>query len=662
MAAAAVALWRPLAAWSSLARRCCSGCAAVRCRRTCSTDAVDRSTVSSIATACRCTKRSRATATRSVRLDRGRLLPDARRGHARRGGSPLLVAPRRRSRRDRCARSSATSPSGGSSKAVPRSRSRPRSCCSTRRTPHRRRGWRAKLQEAVLALRLEHRLTKREILALYLNLAAYGNQIAGAERASRAYFGVAAAMLTPAQAAFLAGLPQRPTALQSLPQPRRGAVAPARACCGGWRRAGALTADAGARGARRAARRSHARPAVSRAALRRDGAGRRRATPRPRAIETTLDAALQADVARHHRTPPRGCCDGTARPTSPSSVLDNARGEWLAWEGRATTSTRTTAARSTARSTPRQPGSALKPFTYALGVRAGLHAGERAARRAVALSDRRAGRRLQPAQLRRPLPRAAAARARRSPDPRTCPRSRSRRELGVPDLLRFLRRAGLHDLRQDRRALRPRRSRSATRRCGSTSSSPRTRRSRAAASGSRRPICAARPHAATTPTRWSRPRTAFWITDILSDAEARAYIFGRGGSLEFPFPVAVKTGHVAGVSRQLDDRLHARRHRRRLGRQLRSHAAAQLDRRHGRGADLPRVMLAARAPRGRRRGTRATARASRRGRRLGAARDLRAVGHAANAWCPARRREWIAAGARRAAVQLASPLAERRAC
>src|SRR4051812_4896369 len=53
--------------------------------------------------------------------------------------------------------------------------------------------------------------SKQEILALYLNLAAYGNQIVGAERASRAYFGCAASMLTPAQAAFLAGLPQRPS-------------------------------------------------------------------------------------------------------------------------------------------------------------------------------------------------------------------------------------------------------------------------------------------------------------------------------------------------------------------------------------------------------------------------------------------------------------------
>ncbi len=37
-------------------------------------------------------------------------------------------------------------------------------------------------------------------------------------------------------------------------------------------------------------------------------------------------------------------------------------------------------------------------------------------------------------------------------------------------------------------------------------------------------------------------RTAFWITDILSDDEARAFAFGRGGSLEFPFAVAAKTG------------------------------------------------------------------------------------------------------------------------
>src|SRR5947207_9242223 len=80
-----------------------------------------------------------------------------------------------------------------------------------RQSPRRRRGITAKVDEAILAMRIEHRFSKQEVLTLYLNLASYGNQVVGAERASRAYFGCPASMLTPAQAAFLAGLPQRPS-------------------------------------------------------------------------------------------------------------------------------------------------------------------------------------------------------------------------------------------------------------------------------------------------------------------------------------------------------------------------------------------------------------------------------------------------------------------
>lgn len=69
-------------------------------------------------------------------------------------------------------------------------------------------GWLAKIREAVIALRLEHRLTKNELVAIYLSLAPYGNQIQGAERASRAYFGRTAGSLTAAEAAYVAALPQ----------------------------------------------------------------------------------------------------------------------------------------------------------------------------------------------------------------------------------------------------------------------------------------------------------------------------------------------------------------------------------------------------------------------------------------------------------------------
>src|SRR4029450_9451751 len=44
-----------------------------------------------------------------------------------------------------------------------------------RRTPKRTRGVREKVREAILALRLEHRFSKREMLALYFRLAAHGH-------------------------------------------------------------------------------------------------------------------------------------------------------------------------------------------------------------------------------------------------------------------------------------------------------------------------------------------------------------------------------------------------------------------------------------------------------------------------------------------------------
>src|SRR4029079_9179639 len=89
----------------------------------------------------------------------------------------------------------------------------------SRRSPDRQRGAAAKLQEAILALRLEHRFEKRQILAMYLNLAGYANHVVGAGRGSHAYFGREASMLTPAQAAFLAGLPQRPTGFNPYRRP-----------------------------------------------------------------------------------------------------------------------------------------------------------------------------------------------------------------------------------------------------------------------------------------------------------------------------------------------------------------------------------------------------------------------------------------------------------
>jgi len=68
-----------------------------------------------------------------------------------------------------------------------------------------------KLEEIILALRLERVYTKDQILQTYLNETSYGGTIYGVEEASQYYFGVSAKDTDLAQAAYLAALPQAPT-------------------------------------------------------------------------------------------------------------------------------------------------------------------------------------------------------------------------------------------------------------------------------------------------------------------------------------------------------------------------------------------------------------------------------------------------------------------
>lgn len=67
-----------------------------------------------------------------------------------------------------------------------------------------------KLREIRLAIALEQVATKKEILAGYLNLSFFGNQINGIEAASNYYFGVKAKDLTVPQAALLAAMLKAP--------------------------------------------------------------------------------------------------------------------------------------------------------------------------------------------------------------------------------------------------------------------------------------------------------------------------------------------------------------------------------------------------------------------------------------------------------------------
>lgn len=437
-----------------------------------------------------------------------------------------------------------------------------------RREGIRYRGVRAKIREMVLALRLEHRFSKRQVLAVYLNLAAYGNQTAGAGRASQLYFGVDASMLTPAQAAFLAALPQRPTAfnpLKNIASARARQQTVLRRMAAAGRLSPERLREAQAEqvvirprnGALSAPHFVEMVSAFAKApASAEASAGKtvdRKASTTATRIVTTLDLELQREVEgiiEHERE--SLSAHGAANVAV--VVLDNARGEWLAWEGSGGYGHAGHGGALNGPLVPRQPGSALKPFTYALAFEQGWHPASvlpdipshfPTAEAGVLYSPRNYD-----GQYRGPLlARRALAGS------QNVPAVALASDVGISALLRFLGRAGLTTF--DRTP--------AYYGLGVTLGNAEVRLDQLVAAYAmfarggvwREPTFLLPPeggsHAiAVEDSRGFRlqaedrqvvsPRAAFWVTDILSDPEARAFTFGRGNHLEFPFPVAAKTG------------------------------------------------------------------------------------------------------------------------
>jgi penicillin-binding protein 1C len=379
------------------------------------------------------------------------------------------------------------------------------------------RGLRQKSREAVLALRLEHRLSKPEILALYLNLAPYGNRIDGIARASRSYFGCAPEQLTPAQAAFLASLPQRPSAFNPLRNPDSARARQQHILAG-------MSLSADERNHARAERlrfTSGAQPVLAMHFVERVIEAQRLKGARTQRIQTTLDANLQRDVMGIITAHREMLLKHDAHSVA-VAVLDNATGGWLAWEGSGDYFGEQFGGAIDGVTSPRQPGSALKPFTYALAFESGRSPANvlpdvpshfATAEEGIVYTPRNYDNR-----YRGPL-RVRAALAGSQNVPAVAMLS----QVGPESLLRLLRNAGFTGL--DRTA---------------------DFYGLGLTLGDAEVTLEQLVKAYSAFARGGKPlfsqRTAFWITDILTDANAREYAFGSGGSLDFPFPVAVKTG------------------------------------------------------------------------------------------------------------------------
>lgn len=225
----------------------------------------------------------------------------------------------------------------------------------------------AKIIEAFQALRMERRHTKQEILEQYLNRVPCGSNLIGVEAASRRYFGKSAADLSLAEAAVIAGLPQAPTRLRPDLHPQRAAK----------RRAyvlhrmlecGFITHDQLAS--------AEAEPVVCRSAATVFRAPHfcdlvKAKYPDRTRLRTTLNASLQliAEEALRQRAPgfdQQGIHGGAVVilevKTGAVRALVGSPDFWKRrWQGEVNGAC-----------APRSPGSALKPFIYALAMDQGL--------------------------------------------------------------------------------------------------------------------------------------------------------------------------------------------------------------------------------------------------------------------------------------------------
>jgi 1A family penicillin-binding protein len=246
---------------------------------------------------------------------------------------------------------------------------------------------RRKLQEAILAVRLERAFTKDQILELYLNKAYFGDGLYGAEAASLGYLGKHASELNVAEAALIAGLVKSPSAY-ALSTDATRATARRNVVLGAMRDAGMIDEETLSAAVRSdvvlddTLRREEAIGQYFKEEIRQqlvEWFGWDRVYREGLKVETTLDLDMQraaeaevaralADIeklqARRRRTAP------TNEPLQAALVaLDPTTGEVRAMVGgRGFAESRF----NRATQSKRQPGSAFKPFVYAAALEAGF--------------------------------------------------------------------------------------------------------------------------------------------------------------------------------------------------------------------------------------------------------------------------------------------------
>ncbi len=407
-----------------------------------------------------------------------------------------------------------------------------------------------KAREALIALQLEARYSKDEILSLYLNEIYYGRGAYGVEAAARLYFGVSAAHLDLAQAAFLAGLPQRPVEMgESVDSPE--VTERQRYVLRRLEDTGRISGrEANAAASEKLEFVKAPSQAVAPHFVQYVMAELARIGPdlesrRGLVIETTLDSGLQSDAERQVAFQLAALEDkdvGNAAVV----VLEPSSGQVLAMVGSAAFQDESASGQINMALVPRQPGSALKPFLYAVALEKGFTA-------ASMLLDVQTnfdadGSLYQPLNYDRRFHGPVSLRVALASS-LNVPAVRTLDEIGIDTFLEMAHRFGLETLTDvevyglaltlggGEVTLLDLTSAYATLANEGLLHSPYAIERILDADGS-----ILYEHTAPQPVRVLSEQHAFVLADILSDSEARELGFGYAPTLRLAYPAAVKTG------------------------------------------------------------------------------------------------------------------------
>ena len=399
-----------------------------------------------------------------------------------------------------------------------------------------------KVLEAGTGVALTLRYGRSAVLAQYLRLAPYGNGSHGIAHAARFYFDKPVADLSWAEIALLSAIPQSPSRMNPLrPDGLRRAIQRGHQMLDVLQRQNVIGADEAEIAHRQLddvqmpdlPRRPDALHVILRYHDLIENGQIAAASPKTPLIHTTIDLALQADVTALSRQY-LGAWRSAGAQQVAAMVVSRQTGEVLAQVGSSNYYSSHAGAFDYTR-VQRSPGSTLKPFVYALGFEHGvlkptdmlLDVPEGAS--GIGDADREF--------LGPMLPRQALANS------RNVPATNLLRSIGLETTFRFLRDLGLHDLEipADHFGLSmaicslPTRLDSLMRAYGALAND-----------GQLQDLRWALEQPQHLPVRAISLDTARLITSFLSDPQARLPSFHRYGSLEYPFPVAVKTGTSQG--------------------------------------------------------------------------------------------------------------------